>query len=248
LKPKGILAMSSEKAASMPKKVGSIVHGLYSKDVLLPWDNREEFTALHSGLKEEFFPRGPSEAECVLDLALLHWQKRTLWRLRTAIVLRDRFTAEIVATERKSWTGIRRGLREKAREERSLVQTMEASVADVAAKLQRLGKKLAKEASPEAIQKLTPLLSSCLGLVSKRLPPMLEQVRQLPDAEGAFDQNYLLEDLEKVVRLEASLDARIGKVLARLVALKEFKRTPAGNPLAQLTPSRSLGVSREAGN
>jgi hypothetical protein len=240
--------MPNEKVAATPKKVGSIVHGLYAKDVLLPWDNREEFTALHSGLKEEFFPIGPSEAECVLDLALLYWQKRSLWRLRTATVLRDRFTAEIVATERKSWAGIRRGLREKAREERSLVQTMEASVVDVAAKLQRLRKKLAKGASPQEIEKLTPLLSSCLGLVSKHLPPLLEQVRQLPDAEGAFDQNYLLENLEKVVRLEASLDARIGKVLARLVALKEFKRTPAGNPLVQLAPSRSFGVSREAGN
>jgi hypothetical protein len=36
-------------------------------------------------------------------------------------------------------------------------------------------------------------------------------------------------------RIEASIDARIGKVLARLVAMKEFKRTPAGNPLPQLT-------------
>ena len=41
--------------------------------------------------------------------------------------------------------------------------------------------------------------------------------------------------------LEASIDARINKVLARLVALKEFKRTPAGNPLPQLTGSRSTG-------
>jgi hypothetical protein len=195
-------------------------------------DNREEFTALHSGLNEEFFPRGPSEAECVLDLALLHWQKHTLWRLRTATVLRDPFTAEIVATERKSWTGIRRGLREKAREERSVVRTMEASAADVTAKLQRLGKKMAKGTSPQEIQKLTPLLSKGLGLVSKRLLPLIEQMRQLPDAEAAFDQNYLPEPLEKVVRLEALLDARISKVLGRLVALKEFKRTPAGNPLA----------------
>ena len=48
------------------------------------------------------------------------------------------------------------------------------------------------------------------------------------------------------VRLEASIDARISKVLARLVAQKEFKRTPAGNPLAQLTASRSIDVSRDA--
>jgi cytochrome P450 len=87
---------------------------------------------------------------------------------------------------------------------------------------------------------LAPLLSAGIELVNKSLLPLLEQVQQLPDAEGAFDKNYLPEALEKVVRLEASIDARISKVLARLVALKEFKRTPAGNPLAQLTASRSL--------
>jgi hypothetical protein len=77
------------------------------------------------------------------------------------------------------------------------------------------------------------------------LLPLLEQVRKLPDAEGAFDKNYLPDELEKIVRLEAMIDARIGKVLTRLVNLKEFKRTPAGNPLAQLTAARSLGVSRD---
>lgn len=229
--------MTSEKVAATPKKAGFIVHGLYAKDVLLPWDDRDEFAALYGELKKEFFPSGASEAECVLDLAQLHWQKRTLWRLRTATVVRDRFTLEIVATERKSWAGIRRGLREKAREEQSLVHTMEASVADVVAKLQRLGKKMAKGGAEE-VQKLTPILSAGMGMV-KRLLPLLEQVRQLPDPEGAFDQNYLPEALEKVVRLEAMIDARIGKVLARLVALKEFKRTPAGNPLTQITASRA---------
>jgi hypothetical protein len=74
---------------------------------------------------------------------------------------------------------------------------------------------------------------------------LLEQVRQMPDAEGAFDKNYLPEVLEKVVRLEALIDARISKILARLVALKEFKRTPAGSPLGQLPVSRSFGVPRQ---
>jgi hypothetical protein len=240
--------MPSKKVAATPKKSGLIVHGLYAKDVLLPWDDREEFAALHGELKKELFPSGASEAECVLDLAQLYWQKHTLWRLRTATVVRDRFTDEIVATERKSWAGIRRGLREKAREEQTVVQTMEASVADVVANAERLGKKLAKgTSSPEEVQKLTPLLSAGIKLV-KRLVPLLEQVRQLPDAEGAFDRNYLPEALEKVVRLEAMIDARITKVLARLVALKEFKRTPAGSPLAQLPASRSVGVSGQAGD
>jgi hypothetical protein len=219
---------------SAKKKPHCIIHGLYARDVLVPWDDREEFTTLHNELTEELFPRGASEVECVCDLTLLHWKKRTLWRLYTATVMRDPFTDEIVATERTSWAGIRRGLREKAREEHTLAKTTEASVADAVTNVRRLGKKLAKGASPEEVQKLTPLLGAGVELVNKRLLPLLQQVKQLPDAEGAFDQNYLPEALEKVVRLEAMIDARISKVLARLVCLKEFKRTPAGNPLAQL--------------
>ena len=87
----------------------------------------------------------------------------------------------------------------------------------------------------EDVDKLTPLLGASIELAIKSLLPLLEQVRQLPDTEGAFEKNYLPDALEKIVRLEASIDARINKVLARLVALKEFKRTPAGNPLPQLT-------------
>ncbi len=109
--------MSSEKVVTKPKKSGFLVHGLYSKDLLLPWDDPDEFSALHSGLKQKFFPNGPAEEECVLDLTQLDWARRTMWRLRTATVLRDRFTDEIVATQKTSWAGIRRGLREKAREE-----------------------------------------------------------------------------------------------------------------------------------
>ena len=237
--------MSSEKAGSTPKKGGSFVHGLYAKDVLLPWDDREEFAALHSELKEEFFPSGASEAECVLDLAQLYWQKRTLWRLRTATVLRDRFTDEIVATERKSWAGIRRGLREKAREERAVSSgRWKTPSRRRSPKFGAAGEKIGKGCALGRSRKIDAAASASIELAKNSLLPLLEQVRQLPDAEGAFDRNYLPEALEKVVRLEALIDARITKVLARLVALKEFKRTPAGNPLAQLTASRSIDVSR----
>jgi hypothetical protein len=227
--------MSTEK---LPKPKKRLVHGLFSKDLLLPWDDAEEFAALHSALRLEFFPSGPSEEACVLDLAQLQWQKQTLWRLRTATVLRDRFTDEIVATERKSWSGIRAGLREKARKEGSLVETIESSVASAVSKVERLGKKLSKDLPFEEVEKLTPVLSAAIELAKNTLLPLLEQVRQLPDAERAFDKNYLPENLEKLLRLEGMIDARTSKTLARLVALKEFKRTPAGTPLTQLTAPR----------
>ena len=61
---------------------------------------------------------------------------------------------------------------------------------------------------------------------------------QGPNAEKAFDNVYSPESMEKIVRLEAAIDARIAKVMGRLVALKEFKRTPAGGAAVQM-----LGVN-----
>lgn len=224
----------SEKVPVKPKKAGQFGHGLYARDFLLPWDDREEFKALHAELKEEFFPNGLSEQECVLDLAQLHWQKRTLWRLRTAAVVRNRFTEEIVATGKKSWRGIRNGLREKAREEHSLLQSVEATAANGISGMVREVRKLAKNPNAESVEKLRPVLSVGVDLFRKTVVPLLEEVRQLPNAEEAFDKNYLPETLEKIMRLETAMDVRIGKVMARLVGLKEFKRTPAGSPLTRL--------------
>ena len=83
----------------------ALVHGLYAKDVLLPWDSKEDFEKLHEDLKAEFSPHGRAEEEAVLDLATLHWQKHTLWRMRQVAVLKDPFTGDILETERKSWSG-----------------------------------------------------------------------------------------------------------------------------------------------
>jgi hypothetical protein len=240
-----ISLIMSEQKVSKQKKGGHISHGIYAREMLLPWEDSEEFAGLHDELKKEFFPRGVSEEECVLDLAQIYWQKRTLWRLRTATVLRDRFTEEIIATGKKSWPGIRNGLRVKAREEHTLMQSIETTAVDGVSEMARAVRKLAKDPNAEEVEKLGPALSAGVDLIRKIVMPLLDEVRQLPNAEAAFDKNYLPENLEKIARLEMAMDVRITKVMARLVALKEFKRTPAGSPLAQVTAARPIDVTRE---
>ena len=77
-------------------------------------------------------------------------------------------------------------------------------------------------------------MSALVGNLNKYALPLLERLRQGPSAEQAFENAYAIEDLEKIIRLEAAIDARI-KVLARLVGLKEFKRTPAGGGSLPIT-------------
>jgi hypothetical protein len=61
----------------------------------------------------------------------------------------------------------------------------------------------------------------------------------LPSAKQTFEKAHATENIEKIVRLEAALDSRIAKVLARLVGLKEFKRMPAAQaPVALASPPK----------
>jgi hypothetical protein len=211
-----------------PRNQNALVHGLYASDVLLPWDSREDFEKLHHDLRAEFSPRGRSEEETILDLAFLYWQKRTLWRMRQAAMLKDPFAAEIAQTKAKSWSKIRRCLREAANNHRTLLGSVEATHAKMRSQVKRLQKEMGAASDSQAVKLIEEKLNALHNTIGERVLPLIQQLWQIPKAEQAFDNVYSPENLEKIVRLEAAVDARISKVLARLVGLKEFKRTPAG--------------------
>ena len=105
----------NETGQNKSRSRNALVHGLYAKDVLLPWDAKDDFEKLHADLRAEFMPHGRAEEETVLDLTFLHWHKQTLWRMWQTAVLKDPFTLDILETKRKSWSGIRKRLRSEAR-------------------------------------------------------------------------------------------------------------------------------------
>jgi hypothetical protein len=227
----------------MPELVrrrGYVISGVHCKDILLPWEDREEFRALHDGLRQEYFPNGTSEEEAVLDLAHQLWTKRTLWRLRTATILGDHNTQEILATKGESWVAIRRGLRQKAREEREVISSMEDTCVKALSNLSRLAKKMRDEPRTDTSDQLIENLKDALDLFRNVAVPEMKKIGQLPGVEDALDRNFIPEDLEKIFRIEATLEARITKITARLVAIKEFKRTLAGTPPKQLTAPRPI--------
>jgi hypothetical protein len=217
----------NELAKKKPHSRNALVHGLYAKDVLLPWDSKGAFEKLHCDLKIEFSPRGRAEKETVLDLALTLHRKHTLWRMQPSAVLRDPLANDIVQTECKSWHGIRKELRAQAREGRSLMGVCETSISKLQANLKRLQKKLESSSDREEIKELEHKISVCIRTLAEHAS-LLKIAVGAPDAEKAFDSFYAPESIEKIIRIEAALDARITKILGRLVGLKEFKRTAAG--------------------
>jgi hypothetical protein len=215
-----------------------VVHGLYAKDILLPWDSREDFEKLHEDLKTEFSPRGRAEDEAVLDLAVLHWHKQTVWRMWQTAVLKDPFTLDIVQTKGKSWSKIRKQLRLEATDQRTLLGMADAKHAKMLSQIGRLQKEMDEASDPQEVKLIGDKIIVLLQVIDQYVIPLIQALAQGPNAEQAFDKAYTAESIEKIVRVEAALDARISKVLARLVGLKEFKRTPAaGAPTMALAAS-----------
>jgi len=230
----------NDKTLKKSSSRNALVHGLYAHELVLPWDSKDDFEKLHADLKAEFSPRGRAEEEAVLDLATLHWQKHTLWRMRKTAVLQDPFTVDIVQTGGETWSKIRKRLRSAAHGERTLLGALEAAGAKMLTKLERFQKEMDATSDPQEIKRIEDKMNALVRTVSEHVSPLLEKLREGPNAEQAFSNAYAPESLEKLVHLEAALDARIAKVLSRLVGLKEFKRTPAGGapPMALTVSSR----------
>src|SRR5437868_5915590 len=112
-------------------KFNALVHGVYSRDILLPWEKREDFETLVRGLNDELHPSGRAEEETVLDVAFAMWKKRDLERLWVLQICKSPFTQEIVKSGKKSWTGIRKHARKEARSAGTLRRTMDDACASL---------------------------------------------------------------------------------------------------------------------
>ena len=53
-------------------------HGGFSKTVLFPWEDADEFEALHRSLKDEWCPSGALEEDAVYTILTCIWRKRRI--------------------------------------------------------------------------------------------------------------------------------------------------------------------------
>jgi hypothetical protein len=126
---------------------------------------------------------------------------------------------------------------------RTLLAIADAEEAKLLSQLSRLRKEIESASDEQEVKLIEAKIDSLMRTVHEHVVPLVQALAQGPNAEQAFDRAYAVENLEKIVRLEAALDARIAKVLSRLVGLKEFKRTPAGGaPAMPSSPIRESGA------
>lgn len=202
----------------------ALIHGVYSRDAILPWESRDEFEKLHADLCIEFSPHGRMERDTVLDLAHLRWQKQRVRRMWHVSAHNDPFVIDLVRSGKRSWSGIRQYLREEAKDYRSLTRPMRRLYTQLTEQAQELNSKFRKETRKETLEGVDLQLKSIVSLMSDHLLPLIRELELGPNAEHTLDKAYSPSYLEPILRLEALIDARIDKVLGRLANLKAYKR------------------------
>jgi hypothetical protein len=236
---------SKSKNKIAPKKEGNLnalVHGLYASEIVLPWESAEEFEQLHNDLQNEWRPDGRMELETVFGLARLFWIKRRLVRTWELGFRKDPLVQDMVNSGRKSWAEFRNYLRDQAKDGFSAVDAAKDLYSQMQATLQLLSEELGKrtEKSPDwgQIYNLHQQWQRHMGAIQKffLLPAKTEHP---PNQTQILDQPYEPEVLDRIVKLEAALDARIDKTVARLVNLKEYKRIAGLKPVSLRVPQHT---------
>jgi hypothetical protein len=90
---------------SVPKKLSNknaLLHGVYSRDYILPWEVEYDFVTLHKEFRDEWKPNGRSEEEAVLELTHYTWLKLRLVKSAQLRFFKCSLSAEI-ESGKDSW-------------------------------------------------------------------------------------------------------------------------------------------------
>jgi hypothetical protein len=245
---------------SKPKAKNALTHGLYANDIVLPWEQEQDFLELHQGARVELRPVGALQDETVFEIAALHWKKRRL-HIGTQLAYRAHPDAAAMATAGKEgWEGVGRYLHETsgnpdrfsdharatANAQASAIQSVSQAI-DQAMSQMSQGKGSADCA--ERIEQLIRL-SKELTALKDTVSTMLRYSEDYDLQQGPFQRAYRPDVMEKYSKLESHIDKQIDKAFARLVRLKEYaKMYPearvVNSPAVKLAPPLSPAVALE---
>jgi len=228
---------SESKKAPVTSKHTVRIRGVSVRDVVLPWESRDEFVQLYQELTAELSPRGRMEEDIVFDVAILRLRKYRLLKMKRIAELKDPFFIELIQSGKKSWSAIRKYLREQD----EAGKTISGAIRNTLSELTEAAKELAraqktKGMDKEEVKRTEQKISGIMKVVAEHLP-LLHAVDAGPSAQKSFEQAYLPEYNDGILKYEAALDSRIDKLLGRLVNLKEYKRVYGANKLPPSMPA-----------
>ncbi len=182
----------------------ALIHGLYARDVVLPWEDANTFLAFHQAIREELNPAGPLEDEAAREVAEQQWRKQ---RLAFGFLLpyyKIMPPAELLEAAKG-------GL---------------VTLANYLADAMNAGTGTFFGTTAQALDYVKACAAGELNGAAK-LPAQPGEA----GSRSVVDQAYDPITIEKYLKVEAMIDNRVSKALARLVGLKEYKKL-YGSPKA----------------
>jgi hypothetical protein len=206
------------------KSKNAFIHGLYSSDIVMPWESRADFENLLAALRAEFNPNGAMEQETVLDLACLRWHKQRVRKMWQAATYSDPFAIDLIQSGKKSWSGIRRHLRREAKGFRTMIDSLHDMYMRLADQANKVGDDLTtKERENVDVESVRRQIEGILSTMTHHVLPLIRDLQSGPNADRTLGKAYSPEYLEPILRIEAGIDARIDKALGRFANLKAYK-------------------------
>jgi hypothetical protein len=213
----------------------ALSHGAYSSEVILPWENAQDFKDLHEELREELFASGRSEEEEIFDLACLHWKKRRLNVALQVAARRDaHFSKLLDAGQREGWNGIIDYIANTSHDSDASIREVIKPYLEAAKKTYALVSKgtekmlaadAANQTAEQTTDKLDPIrLLKELQVVSAPIGTLLRMIENGQLDQERWHSPYRAEVLEKELKIAGEIDKRIEKVMRRLVLIKEYKK------------------------
>jgi hypothetical protein len=217
------------------KPRNALIHGVYARDVILPFESREDLEVLHAELRLELRPSGRLEEEIVWDLAHLRWQKRRMEKMWAAAAYNDPFVGALIRTGKKSYSGIRKDLRHKAKSFCDVTEEVDRCCVQLIATAKKTaGDLLSGNLEKSDFNDAEKRLQGIKSLIEGSLLPLMLTLEQGPSAEKALRRTYSPEYLERILKLEQQFDSREASLLSKLVRMQEYKKSE--NLIQPLTP------------
>lgn len=225
------------------KSKNALMHGVYTNDVILPWESAKEFYALLKETRDDLQPDGMLEDQIVESIAKLFWKKRRVdWFLQHAL-LQGRFADEAEKSEKRSVEGVRAHLDVERLRFRRKNEKQNAAVAQLSEAMTEFVKTLNSDDTPP-LGKLGANMRYVLDTLDELESTIAEGAKAGSD-ENLFDVGPSLDALSKAIEMEARLDGLIDKALQRLIIAKEYRKHYATRPKLLAAPkSKEMAATK----
>jgi len=181
----------------MPKH-NATRHGAYAHDIVLPWEDQKEFATLYESFRRDLNPLNALQEEAVRELAGLHWRKRRLGWGQMLLFYKDPTPRELMKVAKEGVKKLGHYLGNHIPVPKGAITAREEIAAIPEGRMSN---------------------SDDEDAAKRRKPPPPD-----PITKTMVTLAYEPAMMEQQLKIEAMIESRITKVMARLVALKEYER------------------------